>query len=223
MATGQAWKLQRYGRFVPGCGETEGSPWKVFEADGNKPEIVLRLVECGYMLVLQGEECLDRIPLLWASDILKVFQKSDNLMFRFTVKGEGRMMRMQFYGSSKAEAIKMCSSAVEKLMEYIPVTTQANTLPHPGQSSAEGSAPAIQSMQEKAVAVEPEVVQGSVTFKRLTQHFLGETSMTLPEIYCYSSLAQGNLGPILRACLLDPTFPAFVQKVEEELKKLVEE
>lgn len=38
------------------------------------------------------------------------------------------MMRMQFDGSSEAEAIKECASAVEKLMEFIPVTTQKDTV-----------------------------------------------------------------------------------------------
>ncbi|XP_068598514.1 meiotic recombination protein REC114 [Brachionichthys hirsutus] len=220
----QAWRLKRYGRLGPSSGGTEGSPWKVFEADADKPEIVIRLEACGYLLVLQGQECLDRIPLLLASDILKVFQKSDNLMFRLTAKGEGRMMRMQFYGSSKAEAIKMCSDAVETLMQYIPVTTQADTLPRPVRPPAEGSAPVIQQTpQEEAMAVEPEAVQASVTFKRLTQHFLGEAAVTFPEAYCYGSSAQCNLEHVLRASLLDPTFPAFVEKVEEELRKLVEE
>lgn len=37
---------------------------------------------CAYTLVLSQ----DTVPLLCGSDILKVCQKSDNLMFRFTVK-----------------------------------------------------------------------------------------------------------------------------------------
>lgn len=55
------------------------------------------------------------------------------------------------------------------------------------------------------------------------QHFLGESAEALPDIYRLGGLVQGDFGPLLRACLLDPTFPALVQKVEEELKKLAEE
>lgn len=47
--------------------------------------------------------------------------------------------------------------------------------------------------------------------------------MTLPEVYRHSFLAQGDLEPILRVCLLDPSFHAFVEKVEGELRKLLEE
>lgn len=54
------------------------------------------------------------------------------------------MIRMQFEGSSRAEAIKQCSSAVEKLMEYLPVTTQDDALPTPNQPPTEISAPVIQ-------------------------------------------------------------------------------
>ncbi|XP_044063660.1 meiotic recombination protein REC114 isoform X1 [Siniperca chuatsi] len=223
MATSQAWRLKRYGRFVPGSIETRGKPWKVFEANGNKPEIVLTIVESGYLLVLQGQESLDTIPLLCGSDFLKVHQKSDNLMFRFTVEGESRMIRMQFDGSSRAEAIKECSSAMEKLMEYMPVATQDDAPPPPNQSPTEVFAPVIQTWQGKAVGVEPEVVQGSLSIKRLTQHFLGETAVTLPQVYRHGSLAQGDLEPILRICLLDPSFHAFVEKVEGELRKLLQE
>ncbi|XP_044063663.1 meiotic recombination protein REC114 isoform X2 [Siniperca chuatsi] len=195
----------------------------VFEANGNKPEIVLTIVESGYLLVLQGQESLDTIPLLCGSDFLKVHQKSDNLMFRFTVEGESRMIRMQFDGSSRAEAIKECSSAMEKLMEYMPVATQDDAPPPPNQSPTEVFAPVIQTWQGKAVGVEPEVVQGSLSIKRLTQHFLGETAVTLPQVYRHGSLAQGDLEPILRICLLDPSFHAFVEKVEGELRKLLQE
>ncbi|XP_051235728.1 meiotic recombination protein REC114 [Dicentrarchus labrax] len=223
MASSRAWRLKRYGRFVPGSEETDGKPWKVFEGNGNKPEIVLTIVESGYLLVLQGQKSLDTIPLLCGSDFLKVHQKSDNLMFQITVMGEGRMIRMQFDGSRRAEAIKECSSAVEKLMEYVPVTTQDAATPLPNQSPAEVSAPVMQTWKGKAVGVEPEVVQGSLSIKRLAQHFLGETAVTLPQVYGHSSLAQGDLEPILRICLLDPSFPAFVEKVEGELRKLLEE
>ncbi|XP_071750440.1 meiotic recombination protein REC114 [Centroberyx gerrardi] len=220
MGTSLTWKLKRFGRFAPGSSEGGGKPWKVIEADDSKPEIVLTIVESGLLMVSQGQECLDGISLLGASDFLKVHQKSDNLIFRFTVKGESRMMRMQFGGSSRAEALKECSSAVVKLMEYLPVTNQDDTTPPPNQPPTEITAPA---MQGEAVGVEPEVVQGSLPIKRLTQHFLGERGVSLPLVYRHCSLPQGDLEPFLRVCLLDPSFPAFVEEVEEELKKLLQD
>lgn len=60
-------------------------------------------------------------------------------------------------------------------------------------------------------------------FLDLPQHFLGDTAVTLPRVYQHSCFAQGDLEHILRACLLDPTFYGLVEKVEGELRKLVEE
>ncbi|XP_074522403.1 meiotic recombination protein REC114 isoform X3 [Halichoeres trimaculatus] len=159
------WKLKRYGRFIPGSGEAGGKPWKVYEANGKEPGISLQILDSGLLLVMQGDESLDAMPLLCTSNSLKVHQKSDNLMFRFTVR------------------------------------------------TSDG----------KVAGAEPGVVDGSLSIKRLTQHFMGGTPVTLPQVYQHSSLAQVDLEPILRMCLLDPSFPAFVEKVEGELRKMLEE
>ncbi|TNM90735.1 hypothetical protein fugu_003024 [Takifugu bimaculatus] len=164
----------------------------------------------------------DTIPLLCVADALKVHQKLDNLMFRFTLKGEGRMVRMQFDGRSRAEALQECSSAVEKLREYTTVS-QDDALQAANQSPADASAPATQTRQKQEVRADPQAVQGKITMEQLTQHFLGETVVRLPEVYRHSYFTQGDLELILRICLLDPSFPAFVEKVETELRKLLEE
>uniref|UniRef100_A0A8C6LE67 REC114 meiotic recombination protein n=1 Tax=Nothobranchius furzeri TaxID=105023 RepID=A0A8C6LE67_NOTFU len=165
METTQTWKLKRYGRLVPQIKQVGGKSFKMFESNNNKPDIVLTMLESGYLLISQGQKSLDTISLLSGSDLIQVQHKTDNLMFKLKMK----------------------------------------------------------SCQGQTVGTEPEVVQGPLSIKRLTQHFLGETSVTLPQIYHHSSLAQGDLEPFLRVCLLDPSFHAFVENVEEELKKIREE
>lgn len=54
------------------------------------------------------------------------------------------MIRMQFEGSCRAEAVKECSSAVDKLTEYMPVTTQDQAPPSHNQPPADVSAPGTQ-------------------------------------------------------------------------------
>ncbi|KAM6942704.1 meiotic recombination protein REC114 [Xenentodon cancila] len=217
MAASHTWKLKRYGRFVPGSEQTAGKTWKIFKANGDKPEVVLTLLESGYLLVLQGQESLDTIPLLCVSDSLKVQQKCDNLMFRLTVKGESRMIRMQFDGSNRAEAINECSSAAEKLKTYVPVTALDDQPP------TDAPAPETQTCQDASVEEVPEVAQGSLSVKHLAKHFLGETAVSLPQMYHHSPLAGGDLEAILRVCLLDPNFHVFVERVEGELRKLLQE
>lgn len=51
---------------------------------------------------------------------------------------------------------------------------------------------------------------------------LGDKS-NLPLAYQQSTLNTEELGPFLRLCLMDQSFPAFVEQVEQELKKLIEE
>ncbi|XP_056268653.1 meiotic recombination protein REC114 [Pseudoliparis swirei] len=211
MTTSPSWRLKRYGRCIPDS--TGGKQWKVFEANDNGPEMFLTIVKSGYLLVLQGQESLDTIPFLGGS--VKVQHKSENLIFRYTVNGESRVMRMQLDGAEE------CARAVAELKKYVSVTTQDATPPPPppsNQPPAEASAPAA---QEK-VEVEPEVVTGSLTIRRLTQHILGESAVTLPQAYRDPSQAPGDLEPVLRLCLLDPGFPAFVESVEDELRKLLE-
>lgn len=53
------------------------------------------------------------------------------------------MVRMQFDGRSRAEALQECSSAVEKLREYTTVS-QDDALQAANQSPADASAPATQ-------------------------------------------------------------------------------
>ncbi|XP_017720609.1 PREDICTED: meiotic recombination protein REC114 [Rhinopithecus bieti] len=45
-------------------------------------------------------------------------------------------------------------------------------------------------------------------------------SEELPRIYEQSAWGAEELGPFLRLCLMDQNFPAFVEDVEKELKKL---
>ncbi|KAF3832356.1 hypothetical protein F7725_026021 [Dissostichus mawsoni] len=179
-----------------GDGDSRGFILRLFlRANRDKPDIILTIAESGHLLIFQGQESLDAVPLLGGTNVFKVQQKSDNMILRFTDEGEKRMMRMQFDGSSRKEAIKDCSSAVKKLMEYMSVTAQEDAPLPPNQSPAEIPAP----------------------------HILGDHALILPRLYRNNSTIQGDLEPILRVLLLDPSFHALVEKVEGELKKLLQE
>nr|XP_046205444.1 meiotic recombination protein REC114 isoform X1 [Oncorhynchus gorbuscha] len=223
------WRLKRFGRFLPGTKEDGGNPWKMFEPSESAGELVLTIVESGHMLVSQGHDLLDGFSLLDAPSYLKVQQKSDTLLFRLTVKGESRLIRMQFSGS-RAEALEECSSAVLRLKEYLPVTTQGEAPPPPlscpptpNQPPTKTTAQNQQAGAGEAMATEPEVVQGSLSIKRLTQHFLGEHGLSLPLVYRHSALSRGELEPFVRLCLLDPSFPALVEEVEGELRRVLQD
>ncbi|XP_030233356.1 meiotic recombination protein REC114 [Gadus morhua] len=228
MATSCRWILKRYARFLPGS-KGEGDKWKVFEAEGSKRELVLTIVESGHMLVSLGQSSWftwEGISLIGATEFLKVQRKKDSLLFRCAVKGESRLMRMQF-GGSKAEAQKECSSAVVKLTEYLPVTTQDETASPSSCVSALPNQPPTcdhhnnRTAQREPVTSEPETVHGSLSIQRLAQHFIGQQGLSMPLVYRHSPPASGRPGAFLRACLLDSSFPAFVEEVEGEMRKLL--
>lgn len=52
---------------------------------------------------------------------------------------------------------------------------------------------------------------------------MGDAALTLPGVYHHNQLTNGDTESILRVFLLDPSFHSFVEKVEGELKKLLEE
>ncbi|KAL4671012.1 hypothetical protein H8959_003721 [Pygathrix nigripes] len=59
---------------------------------------------------------------------------------------------------------------------------------------------------------------GRTSLTQLAQTLLA--SEELPRIYEQSAWGAEELGPFLRLCLMDQNFPAFVEDVEKELKKL---
>ncbi|XP_067275240.1 meiotic recombination protein REC114 [Pseudorasbora parva] len=224
------WKLRRYGRFIPkGKAKSKSSgsncAWKIFESSESAGQLELNILGSGHLLVSQGQELLEGFSLLSAQSFLKIQHKSDSLLFNITLKGESRLIRLQFDGRSRAEAADFCGKAVEKLQDYAPVqdhlTTPASAAPsnpeEPGTSAQQQQAP------EDAPREAPGVAMGPLSIKHLSQYFLGERELSLPMAYLQCTLPSGDLEALLRLCLLDSGFPAFVEEVEKKLKELVQE
>ncbi|KAK2894392.1 hypothetical protein QQF64_012779 [Cirrhinus molitorella] len=224
------WKLRRYGRFLPkGKAKSKSSgsncAWKIFESSESAGQLELNILGSGHLLVSQGQELLEGFSLLNAQSFLKIQHRSDSLLFNITIKGESRLIRMQFDGSSQAEAVGFCSKAVERLQGYVPVQEHLSTSasaatsdpPEPGPSTQQQQAP------EDAPRAAPAVAMGPLSINHLSQYFLGERELSLPLAYHQCTLPSGDLEALLRLCLLDSGFPAFVEEVEKKLKELMQE
>uniref|UniRef100_A0A8B9HGJ6 Si:ch1073-75f15.2 n=1 Tax=Astyanax mexicanus TaxID=7994 RepID=A0A8B9HGJ6_ASTMX len=133
------------------------------------------------------------------------------------MKGESRMIRLQFEGSSRSEAVDFCSKAVERLQEYTPVPPAPPAANHTTETQQQQQTPA-----EKLQAV-PDVSQESLSIKHLAQYFMGERGLSLPLAYHQFTLPPGDVEDLLRLCFLDSGFPAFVEEVENKLKALLQE
>ncbi|XP_075860655.1 meiotic recombination protein REC114 isoform X2 [Microcebus murinus] len=211
------WPLQRYGRYVPsGTGEWPGpgleagtvsSPtWKVFDSNEESGHLVLTIVISGHFFISHGQTLLEGFSLIGSKNWLKIVRRMDCLLFGTTIKNKSRMFRVQFSGESKEQALEHCCSCVQSLAQYVTVQVPDGIIqelrPSPGPPSASES-----QGKDRAKSV-PLQCQSILA------------SEELPLVYEQSAWGAGELGPFLRLCLMDQNFPAFVEEVEKELKKL---
>ncbi|XP_022368079.1 meiotic recombination protein REC114 isoform X2 [Enhydra lutris kenyoni] len=213
------WPLQRYGRFMPsGTGEPPGlgqdvgaasSPtWKVFDSSEESGYLVLTIVISGHFFISQGQTLLNK----------------------------SRMFRVQFSGGSKEQALEHCCSCVRKLAQYVPVQAPDPVVqelppsPRPltaGESQGKDCVrhvPLQQGPPQKPEKPQPcgpastSASGGRTSVSHLAQSLL-VSGERLP-VCEQSAWDAEELGPFLRLCLMDQNFPAFVEEVEKELKKL---
>ncbi|XP_010625346.1 meiotic recombination protein REC114 isoform X1 [Fukomys damarensis] len=238
------WPLQRYGRFMLSeVGELSGSgskpgaapspTWKVFDSNEESGYLVLTIVISGHFFISQGQTLLEGFSLIGSKNWLKIVRRVDCLLFGTTIKNKSRMFRIQFGGESKEQALEHCCSCVQSLARYTTVEVPDSvTQPSPGLLRAgdhQGrdcvkSIPPLQPgpyqdlEQGKHVAAGIDAPEGKTSVAQLAQSVLA--SKELPLAYQQSAWSVEELGPFLRLCLMDQNFPAFVEKVENELKKL---
>ncbi|XP_032325067.1 meiotic recombination protein REC114 isoform X3 [Camelus ferus] len=211
------WPLQRYGRFMPsGTGEPPGPG-----------------LEAG---TASSPTWKEGFSLIGSKNWLKIVRRVDCLLFGTTIKNKSRMFRVQFGGDSKARALEHCCGCVQALAQYVPVQAPDGVGPrlgpHPdplraGPGPREGCVWSVP-LQHGSHG-HPEQQQGapagsSTPGGRTSLTWLAQSLLASEEPALGCALSAWNaeeLGPFLRLCLLDQNFPAFVEEVEKELKKLM--
>ncbi|KAM6059719.1 meiotic recombination protein REC114 [Theristicus caerulescens] len=230
LVSATTWPLKRYGRFLPPTdGDDEGqnaSSWKVFESNEESGHLILTIVVSGHFFISQGRTVLEGFSLIDSHKWLKIVRRADCLLLRAQSKNECRMFRVQFGGDSKEQMLEHCCNCVQKLAEYVPVQV---TEEHSQQlyHSLHGENPVKDTEQNASVLHIPdEPLPDSCLGERrsvtqLAQSVL-EKKFELPLVYRHSVWHAQELGPFIRLCLMDQNFPAFVEDVEKELKRLAE-
>ncbi|XP_012331314.1 meiotic recombination protein REC114 isoform X2 [Aotus nancymaae] len=220
LAGGEAteWPLQRYARCIPSntgdppgprldVGTVPSPTWKVFDSNEESGYLVLTIVVSGHFFIFQGQTLLDK----------------------------SRLFRVQFSGESKEQALEHCCSCVQKLAQYVTVQVPDGNIqelqlnpgpPQASESQGKDSANSVpwqhgfhqHSEQQVCVKAGTGTSDGRTSLTQLAQTLLA--SEELPHVYEQSAWGAEELGPFLRLCLMDQNFPAFVEEVEKELKKL---
>ncbi|XP_039347360.1 meiotic recombination protein REC114 isoform X2 [Mauremys reevesii] len=207
LSSAETWPLKRYGRFVspgdPPCGAGASVSWKVLESNEESGHLILTIVVSGHFFISQRRAVQEGFSLIDAHKWLKIVRRADCLLFGSKLKNECRMFRIQFGGDSKEQALEHCYNCVQKLADYVTVQPSHIIDKPPAQS--------CRSFPER---------QRSVT--ELAQSVLKSSTFALPLAYQHSVWSAEELGPFIHLCLMDQNFPAFVEEVEKELKKLTE-
>ncbi|XP_045251643.1 meiotic recombination protein REC114 isoform X3 [Macaca fascicularis] len=210
------WPLQRYARCIPS--NTRDPPGPRQEA-GTAPCPTWK----------------EGFSLVGSKDWLKIVRRMDCLLFGTTIKDKSRLFRVQFSGESKEQALEHCCSCVQKLAQYITVQVpdgniqELQLIPGPPRASGSQGKDSAKSVpwqagshqhseQQVRVTAGTGAPDGRTSLTQLAQTLLA--SEELPRVYEQSAWGAEELGPFLRLCLMDQNFPAFVEEVEKELKKL---
>ncbi|XP_008575359.1 PREDICTED: meiotic recombination protein REC114-like [Galeopterus variegatus] len=179
--------------------------------------------------------CSEGFSLIGSKNWLKIVRRVDCLLFGTTIKDKSRMFRVQFSGESKEQALEHCCSCVQNLAQYITVQVPDGIIqelrPSPGplragESQGKDCMRSVplqhgshQNLEQQAcVMAGTGAPEGRTSVTQLAQSILA--SEELPLVYEQSAWGAEELGPFLRLCLMDQNFPAFVEEVEKELKKL---
>ncbi|XP_072881911.1 meiotic recombination protein REC114 [Hemitrygon akajei] len=223
------WSLKRYARFLASGGAPNS--WEVFESSPEKGFLSLIIVQSGHFLISQGgTTLLEGFSLIEAHKWWKAVRRADCVLFGSKVKNESRMFRVQFSGDSLEQAMEHCSNCMQKLLLYIHVqnpegndVNRALLLSQPASNQSESLELEAQDTEKGQSQMQSILSDHRMSIKQVAKSMLGDKSFNLPLAYQHSALNTEELGPFLKLCLMDQSFPAFVEQVEQELKKLIEE
>ncbi|NXG73355.1 RE114 protein, partial [Baryphthengus martii] len=237
LGSATTWPLKRYGLFLsPRDGGDEGqnvSSWKVFESNEESGHLILTIVVSGHFFISQGRTVMEGFSLIDSHKWLKIARRADCLLLCAQLKqNECRVFRVQFGGDSKEQMLEHCCSCVQKLEEYVPVEAVAEQSQQLRQSLSQ-----LDNSENQEMDTEPNTSgrhrpdeppsDSSTSFgerrsvTQLAQSVLRKRR-ELPLAYRHTAWRARELGPFIRLCLMDQNFPAFVEDVEKELKKLTE-
>ncbi|KAK2083709.1 hypothetical protein P7K49_038945 [Saguinus oedipus] len=194
-----------------------GSGAVVFDSNEESGYLALTIVISGHFFIIQGQTLLEGFSLIGRKDWLKIVRRVDCLLFGTTIKDKSHLFRVQFSGEPKEQALEHSCSCVQKLAQYITIQVPNGNIqelqlnPGPPQSHQH-------SEQQVCVKAGTGTPDRRTSLTQLAQTLLA--SEELPRVYEQSAWGAEELGPFLRLCLMDQNFPAFVEEVEKELKKL---
>uniref|UniRef100_A0A8C5SNG3 REC114 meiotic recombination protein n=1 Tax=Laticauda laticaudata TaxID=8630 RepID=A0A8C5SNG3_LATLA len=177
---------------------------------------IFLIVISGHFFISRGKEVLEGFSLIGASQWLKVAQKADCMLVA--------IMKFGFYFLFAEDH---CHNCMQKLAEYIPIQMtdsirqelqHSHSLLLTEESQLKDTEQNVP-LQDIVVNVSP--THGTTSVAELAQCVLIPDNQ-LPLAHQKSTWSAEDLSSYIRLCLLDQHFPAFVEDVEKQLKKIID-
>ncbi|MGH0132126.1 UNVERIFIED_CONTAM: hypothetical protein FKN15_048765 [Acipenser sinensis] len=165
----------------------------------------------GWYLCTDG---LEGFSLIDAPSFLKVVRKADLLLFSLKIKeGFSLIDAPSFLKVVRKADLLLFSLKIKNESRMFRMQFGGGSR----EQAVEHCGSAVLTLQQYVT------VKSQDTGQPAQGSLLGESKLSLPLAYRHSTLPSEELGPFLRLCLLDQSFPAFVEQVEKELRKIANE
>ncbi|KAL3891576.1 hypothetical protein ACJMK2_003847 [Sinanodonta woodiana] len=192
--------LDRYARlFQTSETHTPGAEdsWEFYDA--TEQALEMTLMKNHILLIHHGKTLLETLNMSEASTLRGVCRGSSMLII-YKLKTHTRRFRVKFKDYQNLTAVESCSKVANILSKYFPLKISNIEKDMTKETSAS------------------QTLTGEVTLGQISQVLTKKGSGSLPMAYNTICLTQpANIDSIVRLCLADPSFPAFVESVEKTL------
>ncbi|XP_032806324.2 meiotic recombination protein REC114 [Petromyzon marinus] len=207
--------------------------WMDFECSDKRGKLLMSITESGNLSVMDGETALEQFSIYEApcmTSLCHVFQKEECVFFSTQVKTAGRTFRVKLYGETKEQALEQCSSCVMVLSNFIRVHKMA-AVPAEKQGGGKLTKPQpvthhlLEAARPTGSLPQVHFSDGTASMSQLAKLTSGAATAPFRPLASLQSpnFPAQQLGPLLRLCVLDPNFIALVERVEQELTKIIAE
>ncbi|ESO83165.1 hypothetical protein LOTGIDRAFT_236765 [Lottia gigantea] len=209
------WKLEKYARHDVSRNEGKGG-WEVYES--SKAELNMTLTESSFLVICHGPTVVESHSLVTARASIRGLVKGDSMMIMYKIRGNTRKFRISFKPTEAQSGIQVCQGCTDKLNKFFPVKITIEPTSESQEATQDPN-----KMETNETEPQVQTLEGEVSMSTMAQVLTGQLKANLPKAYKETNLPTQDIGMFLRMCLSDPSFPDFVENVDQELKKITKE
>ncbi|XP_067045822.1 meiotic recombination protein REC114-like [Acropora muricata] len=235
----KSWPLEKYAKFIA-TDEAQSSQkhnqgyWKQFLPTTDASSCLqLSLLQCN-IVVSEGKVIHENISLFNAKKWMQAVVKGDSMLIIYKINSNCRRFRVKFSKSNGRSAVDNCRQVIAEISPHIHVREVSTAC------GAETDSQAQMDVDSQLVSPESQNTQGNAaTVRSTTSNSIPSSDakgLTVSDLarkvstsesrdfanQCigHVGVPQDRLNLLIRLCLTDSNFPAFVEAVEKELTSL---